>query len=47
MLHQETQRGVHGAQLPEQAEHQPDARLDLLIGIQRHLAARPPDIPGR
>ena len=38
VLHQEPQHRVHRAQLLEQPEHQPDDRLDLLIGIQGHLA---------
>jgi hypothetical protein len=44
---QEPQHRVHRAQLLEQAEHQPDDRLDLLIGIQGHLAGGPAGIPGR
>ena len=44
---QEPQHRVHRAQLLKQAEHQPDDRLDLLIGIQGDLAGRPPGIPGR
>jgi hypothetical protein len=47
MLHQEPQHRVHRAQLIEQPEHQPDDRLDLLIGIQRRLAGGPAGIPGR
>ena len=38
---------MHRAQLIEQPEHQPDDRLDLLIGIQGHLAGGPAGIPGR
>ena len=38
---------MHGAQLLEQAEHQADDRLDLLIGIEGNLAGGPADIPGR
>ena len=44
---QEPQHRVHRAQLLEQAEHQPDDRLDLLIRIQGHLAGGPAGIPGR
>jgi hypothetical protein len=44
---QEPQHRVYRAQLIEQAEHQPDDRLDLLIGIQCNLPGRPADIPGR
>ena len=44
---QEPQHRVHRAQLLEQAEHQPDDRLDLLIGIQGNLAGGPAGIPGR
>jgi hypothetical protein len=46
-LHQEPQHRVHGAQLPEQPEHQADDRLDLLIGVKGSLAGGPADIPGR
>ena len=38
VLYQEPQHRVHGAQLIEQPEHQPDGRLDLLIGVQGRLA---------
>ena len=44
---QEPQHRMHRAQLLEQPEHQPDDRLDLLIGIQGNLAGGPADIPGR
>ena len=44
---QEPQHRVHGAQLLEQAEHQADDRLDLLIGVQGNLTGGPADIPGR
>ena len=37
---QEPQHRVHRAQLLKQPEHQPDDRLDLLIGVQGHLAGR-------
>ena len=47
VLHQEPQHRMHRAQLIEQPEHQPDDRLDLLIGIQGHLAGGPAGIPGR
>ena len=47
VLHQEPQHRMHGAQLPEQAEHQADDRLDLLIGIQGNLTGGPAGIPGR
>ena len=38
---------MHRAQLTEQPEHQPDDRLDLLIGVQGNLAGGPAGIPGR
>ena len=47
MPDQEPQHRMHRAQLLEQPEHQPDDRLDLLIGIQGHLPGGPPGIPGR
>ena len=42
---QEPQHRVHRAQLLEQAEHQPDDRLDLLIRIQGNLTGCPADNP--
>jgi hypothetical protein len=48
VLYQEPQHRVYGAQLPGQAEHQADDRLDLLIGaVQGRLAGGPAAIPGR
>ena len=47
MPDQEPQHRMHRAQLLEQPKHQPDNRLDLLIGIQGHLARGPTGIPGR
>ena len=44
---QEPQHRMHGAQLLEQAEHQADDRLDLLVGVEGNLAGGPADIPGR
>jgi len=43
---QEPQHRMHRAQLLEQAEHQPDDRLDLLIGIQGNLTGRAAHQPG-
>lgn len=47
VIRQETQHRVHGPQPVEQIEHQPDDRLDLLIGIERDQTIAPTHEPGR